>query len=239
MKGVKFAGISLVVMITAMAAIALAPGWGSGKMGSRQRASGLAALETPPLAKTESEKRILNVLEEISQGPWMANVDTLHGRLLRILAESTNAKNVVEIGTSNGYSALWLCLGLKNTGGKLITHEIDHDKVGLARANFKRAGVEDMVTVVEGDAHQTVARLKEPVDLLFIDADKAGYPDYLKQLLPLVRPGGLILADNMSKPTPSPQFIKAITTNPDLETIFLNMQSTGISLTVKKVEATR
>ena len=239
MKGAKVAGILLVVMAMAMAAIILAPGWGLGKMGSRPRASGLAALEHPPLAKTESEKRILHVLDEISQGPWMANVDTLHGRLLRILSESTNAKNVVEIGTSNGYSALWLCLGLKNTGGKLTTHEIDHETAELARANFKKAGVENIVTVVEGDAHQTVARLKEPIDILFIDADKAGYPDYLKQLLPLVRPGGLILADNISRPTPSPQFIKAVTTNPDLETIFLNMQSTGISLTVKKGEGTR
>ncbi len=203
-------------------------------MGSRPRAGGLAALKNPPLAKTEAEKRILDVLDEISRGPWMANVDPLHGRLLRIMAESINAKNVVEIGTSNGFSALWLCLGLKNTGGKLITHEIDPETAALARANFKKAGVEDMVTVVEGDAHQTVARLKEPIDLLFIDADKEGYPDYLKQLLPLVRPGGLILADNVSRPTPSPQFIKAITTNPDLETIFLNMESTGISLTVKK-----
>ena len=233
MKGTKWAGIFLVVTAMAMAAIAWAPGWGLGKMGS-QRAGGLAGLENPPLAKTESEKRILEVLDDINQGPWMANVDTLHGRLLRILAESTHAKNVVEIGTANGYSALWLCLGLKATGGKLITHEIDHDKVVLARANFKRAGVENMVTVVEGDAHQTVARLQEPIDILFIDADKPGYPDYLKQLLSLVRAGGLILADNMHQPTPSPQFIKAITTDPNLETIFLNMQSTGISLTVKK-----
>jgi caffeoyl-CoA O-methyltransferase len=202
-------------------------------MGGR-RASDLATSENPSLAKTESEMRILSVLDDISQGPWMANVDPLHGRLLRILAESTKAKHVVEIGTSNGYSALWLCLGLKTTGGKLITHDIDHEKVLLARANFKRAGVENLVTVVEGDAHRTVAQLKEPIDILFIDADKEGYLDYLNQLLPLVRPGGLILADNMSRPTPSPQFIKAITTNPNLETIFLNMQSTGISLTVKK-----
>jgi caffeoyl-CoA O-methyltransferase len=91
-----------------------------------------------------------------------------------------------------------------------------------------------MVTVVLGDAHQTITRLKEPIDLLFIDADKEGYPDYLNQLLPLVRPGGLILADNVSRPDPSPDFLKAITTNPNLETVFLNMQSTGISLTVKK-----
>jgi caffeoyl-CoA O-methyltransferase len=229
MHGTKRAGIALVAAAVALAVVTGTPGWGVGKMGR-----GLATGDNPSLAKHDAEKRILDVLKDIRQGPWMANVNTLHGRLLRILAESTNAKNVVEIGTSNGYSALWICLGLRATGGKLITHEIDHDTVLLAQANFKRAGVEDLVTVVEGDAHKTVGHLKEPIDILFIDADKPGYPDYLKQLLPLVRPGGLILADNMHEPTPSPQFIKAITTDPNLETIFLNMQATGISLTVKK-----
>jgi len=182
------------------------------------------------LAQNESEMRILSVLDDIRVGPC---TDEMNGRLLRILAESTQAKNVVEIGTGNGYSALWLCLGLKSTGGKLITHEIQHRRVLLARANFKRAGVENMVTVVEGDAHHTVAQLKEPIDILFMDAE-GGNLEYLNQLLPLVRPGGLILADNMRKPAPDPKFIKAITTNPNLETIFLNMRSTGISLTVKK-----
>jgi caffeoyl-CoA O-methyltransferase len=233
MTGTKIAGILLVVTAMAVAAITLAPGWGLGKMANK-RPGDLATSDPPSLAKNESEMRILSVLDDIRQGPWMANVDPRHGRLLRILAKSTKAKQVVEIGTSNGYSGLWLCLGLKATGGKLVTYDIDHEKVLLARANFKRAGVENLVTVVEGDAHRTVTQLKEPIDILFIDADKEGYLDYLKQLLPLVRPGGLILADNMSRPTPSPQFIKAITTDPNLETIFLNMQSTGISLTLKK-----
>jgi caffeoyl-CoA O-methyltransferase len=233
MKRVKSAGIILVVAALALAAISLAPEGGWGKMGS-QRGDSLASVDPPPLAINEAEMKILTVLDDISHGSWMANVDTRHGRLLRILAESTNAKNVVEIGTSNGYSALWLCLGLKTTGGKLLTHEIDPKKAVLARENFKQAGVENIVTVVEGDAHKTVAHVKEPIDILFIDADKEGYVDYLNQLLPLVRPGGLILADNMSTPAPDPKFIKAITTNPNLETIFLNMQSTGISLTVKK-----
>jgi caffeoyl-CoA O-methyltransferase len=187
-------------------------------------------IDMEPLAKDESEMRILSVLDDIREGPC---TDELHGRLLRILAESTKAKNVVEIGTGTGYSALWLCLGLKTTGGKLVTYEIDHETVMLAKANFKRAGVENLVTVVEGDAHRTIAQLREPIDILFMDAE-GGNLDYLNQLLPLVRPGGLILADNMSKPKPDPRFIKAITTNPNLETIFLNMRSTGISLTVKK-----
>jgi caffeoyl-CoA O-methyltransferase len=207
-----------------------AQGWGMGP----EWGSPLSSLKNPPLAKTAAEKKILAVLNDIKTGPWMANVDTLHGRLLRILTEAVNAQRVVEIGTANGYSGLWICLGLITTGGKLITHEIDPDRAALARANFKRAGVENIVTVVEGDAHETVTRLKEPIDILFIDADKPGYPDYLHKLLPLVRPGGLILADNVSRPSPSPQFLKAITTDPNLETVFLNMQSTGISLTVKK-----
>jgi caffeoyl-CoA O-methyltransferase len=226
--------IIMVLMALAITAIGFAPGWGWGRKGYGEGGPGLASLKYPPLAKDAAEMQILSVLDDIKQGPWMANVDTLHGRLLRILAEATGAKHVVEIGTSNGYSALWLCLGLRTTGGKLVTHEIDHDTAEMARANFKRAGVNNIVTVVEGDAHETVTRLREPIDILFIDADKPGYVDYLHKLLPLVRPGGLILADNMSRPTPSPQFIKAITTNPNLETIFLNMQSTGISLTVKK-----
>jgi caffeoyl-CoA O-methyltransferase len=193
-----------------------------------------ASVKYPPLPKDAAEKKILEVLDDLQSGPWMANVVMLHGRLLRILTEALHAKNVVEIGTSNGYSGLWICLGLQATGGKLITHEIDPERASLARANFRRAGVEPMVTIVLGDAHETVTRLKEPIDLLFIDADKEGYLDYLNRLLPLVRPGGLILADNMSQPRPSPDFIKAITTNPNLETIFLNMQSTGMGLTLKK-----
>jgi caffeoyl-CoA O-methyltransferase len=193
-----------------------------------------STIKNPPLPKTAAEKKVLIVLDEINRGPGMANVATLHGRLLRILTEAINAKQVVEIGTSNGYSALWICLALQTTGGKLITHEIDPERATLARANFQRAGVESIVTVVLGDAHETVTRLKDPIDLLFIDADKPGYLDYLNKLLPLVRPGGLILADNMNRPTPSPDFIKAITTNPDLETIFLNMPATGIGLTLKK-----
>jgi caffeoyl-CoA O-methyltransferase len=230
MKVVKCVRILLVVTAVAIAAISLSPGWGLSKTSSQQRTDDMVTSENSSLAKTESEKRILKVLDDISEGPC---VEELHGRLLRILAESTKAKNVVEIGTGTGVSSLWLCLGLKNTGGKLITHEIDYKKVLLAKANFKRAGVENLVTVVAGDAHRTVAQLKEPIDILFMDAE-GGNLDYLNQLLPLVRPGGLILLDNASKPKLCPPCIKVITTNPNLETIFLNMQSTGISLTVKK-----
>jgi len=164
----------------------------------------------------------------------MMNVPPEDGRVLRLLTEALGAKRVVEIGTSNGYSGIWFCLALQTTGGKLITYEIDRERAALARKNFKRAGVDKIVTLVEGDAHEEIKKLKGPIDILFIDADKEGYIDYLNKLAPLVRPGGLILAHNMNRPAPDTKYIKAITTNPDLETIFLHMDAAGIGVTLKK-----
>ncbi len=132
-----------------------------------------------------------------NQSGGMMNVPPVDGRLLRLFTEAAGAKHVVEIGTSNGYSGIWFCLALRTTGGKLTTHEIDAGRASLARENFKRAGVDKLVTLVEGDAHEKVKNLKDPIDILFLDADKEGYIDYLNKLLPLVRPGGLILAHNV------------------------------------------
>jgi predicted O-methyltransferase YrrM len=196
----------------------------------------IPSLDRPPVAKSEAEKRILSVLDQMDreQRAGNMNVPVEDGRLLRILTESIGAKHVVELGTSYGYSAIWLCLALRTTGGKLTTHEIDARRAAQARANFKQAGVVDLVTLVEGDAHEEVKKLKEPIDLLFIDADKTGYLDYLTKLLPLVKPGGLIVSHNMHQPAPDPKFVEAITTNPDLETIFLNMHAAGIGVSLKK-----
>ena len=98
------------------------------------------------------------------------------GRLLRLLAECSNAQRIVEIGTSNGYSGLWFLMALQKTGGHLTTYEIDRGRADLALANFKRAGVEKDVTLVFGNAHEKVAGLKldGEIDILFLDADKDG-----------------------------------------------------------------
>jgi caffeoyl-CoA O-methyltransferase len=198
---------------------------------------GCAAIESSPIAKSGEEGRILNVLEDMgeNQGRGMRNVSPEDGRLLRLLAEATNAKHVVEIGTSNGYSGIWFCLALRTTGGRLTTHEIDADRAALARENFRRAGVDQMITLVEGDAHEKVTRLQGPIDVLFLDADKSGYVDYLEKLLPLLRPGGLVLAHNMDPIMADPKYVEAITSNPDLETIFLNKSfHGGVGVTLKK-----
>lgn len=193
-------------------------------------------LEKPPLSRDDNEKKILEVLEDMdrTQRPGNMNVPLSDGRLLRILTESIGARHVVELGTSNGYSGIWFGLALRKTKGRLTTHDIDPGRIKRARENFKRAGVEDLITIVEGDAHVTVLKLKEEIDLVFLDADKTGYLDYLRKLQPLVRPGGLIVAHNMVRPKPDPKFVEAITTDKELETIFLNMHAAGVAVSLKK-----
>jgi caffeoyl-CoA O-methyltransferase len=184
-----------------------------------------------PLANTEGEHRIVSVLDQMVKfHQTYLSVPVQDGKALRLLTEAADAKNVVEIGTSTGFSGLWFCLALQRTAGHLTTFEIDHSRAAMAREHFKKAGVEKIVTVVEGDAHAEVAKLKTPIDVAFIDADKAGYVDYLNKVLPLVRPGGLILAHNVEM---VPDYVKMVGANPNLETIFY-MEGGGLAVTLKK-----
>ncbi len=187
-----------------------------------------ASTNQPPTARTDAEKRILAGLEEMSKaGELHLAVDPDTGRMLRLLAEAAGAKNVVEIGTSTGYSSLWLSLALQGTGGKLTTFELDSGRAAQARKHFEQAGVSKAVTVVVGDAHRTVRDLKDPIDVLFLDADKEGYTSYLRTLLPLIRPGGLVAADNVEM---AEGYIKAVATDPELDTVFFGR----LGVTLKK-----
>jgi len=195
---------------------------------------GAPEYDRAPLPKDAKEKRALAALDEMTKGTWYLNITTREGRVLRQLTEAMGAKRVVEVGTSSGYSTIWLALGARASGGKVFTHEIDPEKVKIARANFKKAGLDDVITLIEGDAHQTIRQHKDPIDVVFLDAEKKGYVDYLEKLLPLVRPGGLILGHDMHRPMPDPSYMEAITKNPDLVTSFIMMESYGISMTLKK-----
>jgi caffeoyl-CoA O-methyltransferase len=233
-------GIGIVVGVFTISLMADAVAQGPGGSGGPDRgrpggavgASG--GLGNTTLPKDDVEKKIFASIGEISreQG-FRLNVPVQDGRMLRLLAEGIGAKTVVEIGTSNGISAIWLAMALRKTDGKVITHEIDPDTARLARKNFETAGVSDLITIVEGDAHKTVSKLTGPIDMVFIDADKEGYADYLKKLLPLVRPGGLICAHNINSRQANPEFIKAATTNPELETV-LYSAGAGLSISLKK-----
>jgi caffeoyl-CoA O-methyltransferase len=121
------------------------------------------------------------------------------GKLLRLLAEMVGARRILEIGTLGGYSTIHLGRGLPEDG-TLISLEIDEGHAEVARKNVERAGLAEKVEVRVGDARKLLAELAEndegSFDLVFIDADKGGYPEYLEWALRLSRPGSLILGDN-------------------------------------------
>ena len=234
LKKIMLVILAAVLVLAAVDSLTAQPGPRGGDFGGRRGRGFSAAPQQPPVPVNEQEKKILSILDDMdrNQGRRMMNVPMEDGRIMRLLTEAAGAKHVVEIGTSNGCSGIWFCLALRTTGGKLTTHDIDEGRAALARKNFKRAGVDNLVTLVMGDAHETVKNIKEPIDVLFLDADKEGYIDYLNKLLPLVRPGGLILAHNVNMGQ-MPDFIKAITTDPNLDTVFQG-QGQGLSVTLKK-----
>jgi caffeoyl-CoA O-methyltransferase len=120
------------------------------------------------------------------------------GRLLTMLAQLTGARNAVEVGVFTGYSGICIARGLAG-GGRLLACDVSEEWTGLARKYWQRAGVEDRIDLRIAPAIETLNALPaDPVvDFAFIDADKTGYPDYYEALVPRVRPGGLIVVDNV------------------------------------------
>src|SRR5262245_15262003 len=147
---------------------------------------------------TSGEEKILSVLRRmVDTHQTYLSVPAEDGKALRLLAEAIGAKNVVEIGTSTGYSGLWFCLALQRTGGHLTNVGIGHPRSARARQDFKDGNGDGVGTDNGGDAHGQVSKNKGEVDLAFLHAEKEGYVDYLNKLLPKLRPGGLILAHNL------------------------------------------
>ena len=119
------------------------------------------------------------------------------GMLLAILAASAPRGAVLEIGTSGGYSGLWLSLACKQRSDKLITFELLHDKAELARETFSKAQVEDWVEVVNGDARSHL-KDRDEVAFCFLDVEKEMYLEIYKEIVPRLLPGGMLVADNVT-----------------------------------------
>src|SRR4249919_1367882 len=139
------------------------------------------------------------VLDEIARGNTTRGlplVDAEVGALLRVLASSIAATRILEIGTAIGYSGIWLARALP-AGGMLVTMELDEQRAREARDNFAKAGVSDRVSVVTGDAQLKLAKVSGPFDLIFQDGAKRLYMPLLDRLVALLRPGGLLITDNV------------------------------------------
>jgi predicted O-methyltransferase YrrM len=152
-----------------------------------ERLAGLFAADAEPARALEASRAAS--LPDIS-------VTAAQGKLLNMLARAQHARAILEIGTLGGYSTIWLAKALGG-GGRVITLEANAKHAEVARMNIARAGLADKVDVRVGPALDTLAQLRGPFDLIFIDADKPSYPEYLAWSLKLSRRGTLIVADNV------------------------------------------
>ena len=156
------------------------------------------------------------------------------GRFLRVMIASSGAKRVLEIGGAYGYSAIWMGMGLRETGGRVTTIEFDPARAKTAADNVRRAGFADIVTVVPGDAFKEIPKLAGSFDLVFLDAWKRDYKRFLDLMLPRLAPRGLFVAHNVvNKQSEMRDFLDAIKNDPRLFTTIVAPSSEGMSVSVK------
>ncbi len=147
-----------------------------------------------------AEDQILSQIRDATsaRGLPAVSVRPEEGRLLQFLAATSNAQLALEIGTLGGYSSVWIARGLASHG-RLITVEKNPQHADVARDHLRLAGVSALVDIRIGDAHNLLPTLSDegPFDMIFIDAEKEGYPDYLEWSLANLRPGGVLAAHNV------------------------------------------
>lgn len=182
-----------------------------------------------------TDEKVLPMLKHLPYRHGGMNVPASDGRLLYDIIKENGYKRGLEIGTSNGYSALWLGLAFKETGGELITIEIESRRAREAQENFRHAGLDEVIESRVNDALKEIPLLEGRFDFVFIDAWKPDYHKYLKLVLPKMMPGGVITAHNVTSQGGSMRgFIEEIHNNPDLETTINRTSRAGVSISYVK-----
>ena len=166
----------------------------------------------------------------------MLNITRDTGEFLSVLVQATLARRVLEIGTSNGYSTLWLANATRATGGAVTTVEISDYKIGLAQQNFSRSGLAASITLVQDDAGRVLERAVDAsFDLVFLDSERPEYPGWWPHLKRVLRPGGLLVVDNAtSHPEQMAPFVALVNADADFTTSLVPVGN-GEFLAVKAV----
>jgi len=139
---------------------------------------------------------LLERMEEYADSHAIPIIGPLVGRLLYNLAKASQSRKILEIGTAIGYSGIWLARAVAPQKGSVTTIDMDPERVKIAKKNISEAGLERTVRVIEGNALKVLPTLKEEFDMIFLDSDKDVYPDAFKMSVPMLRKGGLFVADN-------------------------------------------
>ena len=177
----------------------------------------------PPVTRDPAQlRRLLDEMDAKGYRFW--SVPRKDGEFLHLLVKATRSQNVLELGTSHGYSAVWMGLGLEETGGRLTSIEIDGERYELARRHLSEAGLSQRVTLIRGDAHGEVKKLEGPFDFVFMDADKEGQVDYFNRLYPKkLVPGGMLAVHNaIRQATSMKDYLKMIQKHPDFDTVIVS-----------------
>lgn len=168
------------------------------------------------------QEKLLKELEKTQKDFW--NISRATANFLNMLIKISEAKNVVEVGTSNGYSGIWLANALKETGGKLTTIEFWEKRIVLAQEHFKICEVDDLITIKQGEACDVLESIDEEIDFAFIDANKSEYIKYFDIINPKLKKGGIITADNItSHPEKVADFVKKIQSDPNYQVEILDL----------------
>ncbi len=178
-------------------------------------------------------RETLDELEKTANDFW--NISPQTANFLSMLLKMTRAKEVLEIGTSNGYSGIWIALAIKEIGGHLTTIEFWDKRQSVAIENFKRCGVSDLITTKLGSALNVLKDdFNKEIDFAFIDANKGEYIKYFELIHPLLKSGGVIAADNvLSHEEKVKPFVDAINAHQDYQVEILNLPA-GLLLAYKK-----
>jgi predicted O-methyltransferase YrrM len=183
-------------------------------------------------AQTPEVQKILSEIKAKDKG--MLAVSEEDGRFLRLMVASNRAKKALEIGGASGYSAIWIGMGLRETGGKLVTIEYDAVRARELAENIKRAGMTDVVQVIAGDAFQQIPKVPGTFDFVFLDAWKKDYKRFFDMVYPRLDKGGLFLAHNVvNKRSEMGDFLDAIQ-KPSLWTTIVSPSGEGMSVTLKR-----
>ena len=188
-------------------------------------------------------RRLLNELYEEGQrqdaseqerSMKLLNLEPESAQLLSILVRSSKRMRLLEIGTSNGYSTIWLAWATRAVGGHIISIDREAHKQVLADASLCRVGLREVVDLVCGDATQVVANLPGPFDFVFFDADRRSAPAQLALLMPKLTPDALVLADNvLSHPEEIAGYLAAVEALPQFEHLVIPLGK-GLSLAYRR-----
>lgn len=157
------------------------------------------------------------------------------GRFLRVLIASSGARRALEIGGASGYSAIWMGLALRETGGHLVTIEYDPARARELADNIRKAGLTDVVQVVPGDAFAAIPKLPGSFDFVFLDAWKKDYKSFFELVYPRLDEGGLFVAHNVvNKKNEMGDFLETIHAHPSLWTTIVSPSGEGMSVSFKR-----